>query len=74
VQSKLGNGEVGKLPYKVRRPFQIVEDLGNNSYHVQRYNYADSVVRKHKGTDLYLLPPAILPSDPVDTMDVRYLN
>ena len=31
-------------------------------------------MRKYKGTDLYLLPPAIFPSDPIDTMDARYLN
>ena len=37
--------------------------LGNNSYHVKGYNDANSVVRKYKETDLYLLPPAIFPSD-----------
>ena len=74
VQSKLSTGEVGKLSYAARGPFTIVEDLGGDSYHVQRYNDRDSAIRKYKGTDLYLLPPAIFPSDPLDTMDVRYLN
>ena len=74
VQSKLDNGEVGKLSYRARGPFQIIEDLGSDSYHVKRHNNANSVVRKDKGTELYLLPPAIFPSDPLDTMDMRYLN
>ena len=74
VQSKSEKGEVGKLSCKARGPFVTLENLGNDSYHVQRYNDADSAVRKHKGTELYLLPPAIFPIDPLDTMDVRYLN
>ena len=74
VQSKLDNGEVGKLSYRARGPFQIIEDLGSDSYHVKRHNNANSVGRKDKGTDLYLLPPAIFSSDPLDTMDMRYLN
>ena len=51
-----------------------MEDLVNDSYHDQRYNDEDSTIRKYKETDLYLLLPAIFPSDPMDTMDVRYLN
>ena len=74
VQSKLNNGEVSKLSYRACGPFQIIEDLGSDSYHVKRYNDANAAVRKYKGIDLYLLPPAIFPSDPLDTMDVRYLN
>ena len=74
VQSKLATGEIGKFSYATRGHFIIVEDLGNDAYHVQRYNNKDSAIRKYKGTDLYLLPPAILPSDPLDTMNVRYLN
>ena len=63
VQSKLDNGEVGKLSYRARGPFQLIEDLGNNSYHVKGYNDTNSIVRKYKETDFYLLPPAIFPSD-----------
>ena len=74
VQSKLDNGEVSKLSYIAHGPFQIVNDLIRDSYHVKRYNDANSTIRKYKGTDLYLLPPAIFPSDPLDTIDVRYLN
>ena len=74
VQLKLDNKEVGKLLYRARVLFQIVEDLRSDSYHVKRNNDANYTVRKCKGTDLYLLPPAIFPSDPLDTMNARYLN
>ena len=74
VQSKLDNGEVGKLSYRARVPFQIIENFWSDSYHVERYNDANSAARKYKGTDLYLLPLAIFPSDLLDTIDVLYLN
>ena len=74
VQSKSELGGVGKLSYRARGPFQIVEALGNDSYHVQSYNDKDSSIRKYKGTDLYILPQSIFPCDPLDTMDMRYLN
>ena len=70
VQSKLNNGEVSKLSYRVRGPFQIIDDLESDSYHVKRYNDSNSAVRKYKGTDLYLLPPAIFPSDPLYTDNI----
>ena len=70
MKSKRASGEVGKLSNKVRGPFIILGDLGGDSYHVQQYNDKDSAVIKYKGTDVYLLPPAIFPSDPLDTMDV----
>ena len=74
VQSKLDNVEFGKLSYKARGPFQIIEVLGNDLYHVQHYTEIDSAVRKYKGTDIYLLPPAIFPSNPLDTVYMIYLN
>ena len=74
IQSKLDNGEVGKLSHRERGPFQIVEDLGSDSYHAKRYHNTDSAVRKCKGTDLYFLPLSIFLSESLDTMDVRYLN
>ena len=63
VQLKLDNKEVGKLSYRARVLFQIVEDLRSDSYHVKRNNDANYTVRKCEETDLYLLPPAIFPSD-----------
>ena len=63
-----------KISYQARGPFQIVKILGNNSYEVKRYNKTDSAVQKYKGSKLYLLPPAILPHDPLGTTDQWYLN
>ena len=74
IQSKLDNGEVGKLSHRERGPFQIIEDLGSDSYHVKRYYNTNSAVRKYKRTELYVLPLAIFLSEFLDTMDVRYLN
>ena len=74
VQSKLDNGEVGEFSYRAHGSFQIIEDLGSDSYHVKRYNDANSEVRKYKGTYLFILLSAIFPNNPLDTMDVRYLN
>ena len=50
VQSKSSLGQVGKLSYKARGPFQITEDLGHGSYHVQRYNEPTSSKWKYKAT------------------------
>ena len=74
VQSKSSIGQVGKLSYKARGPFQIIEDLGHGSYLVQRYNEPTASKRKYKATELYLLPPALFPADPLDTTYQRYLN
>jgi hypothetical protein len=74
VQSNAESGQVKKLSYNAKGPFQITAILDANSYQVQRYNQPDSAKRKYKGSDLFLLPPAIFPQDPIDTMDHRYLN
>ena len=74
IQSNSDNGTVKKLSYQVRGPFKIVEDLGHNSFHVQRLDNPDGALRKYKGTELYMLPPALFPTEPLDTPDHRYLN
>ena len=74
VSSKKSSGEVKKLSYQARGPFQITACLGHNSYEVQRYNEPNSATRKYKATELYLLPPTIFPAEPLDTMDQRFLN
>jgi hypothetical protein len=74
VQSKAASGEVKKLSYQARGPFQVIKCLDHNSYEVQRYNEPESATRKYKGTELYLLPPIIYPHEPLDLMDERYLN
>ena len=74
VQSNNEKGEVAKLSYRARGPFQITKDLGHNAFEVQRYNDPTSATRKYKATELYLLPPKLFPHEPLDTMDERYLN
>jgi len=74
VHSNAESGQVKKLSYNAKGPFQITADLDANSYEVQKYNEPDSAKRKYKGLDLFFLPPAIFPQDPLDTLDYRYMN
>ena len=74
VQSKLDTGEVAKLTYRSRGPFQIKTVLGNNSYEIQHYNDPTSGIRKYKGSELYLLSPFIFHHKPIDSMDTKFLN
>ena len=74
VKSDSNKGIVGKLSYKAKGPFIITADLGFDSYEVQRYDDKTSATRKYKSTELYLLPPALFPSSPLDTIDQRYLD
>lgn len=74
VQSKTSTGVVDKLSYRARGPFRILEDLGFDSFSVQDYHNPKGATRKYKSTELYLLPPALFPSEPLDTMDHRYLH
>ena len=73
VQSKAASGEVEKLSYKARGPFIITKDLGFGSLEVAPYQDPTGARRKYKSTELYLLPPQLYPSEPLDTMDQRYL-
>ena len=74
VQSRADTGVVGKLSYRARGPFVITTDLGNGSSEVQRYGDSTSATRKYKNTELYLLPPALFPSEPLDLLDQKYLD
>ena len=65
---------VSKLSYRVKGPFIITKDLGHNSFEVQRYDKPTSAKRKYKSPELYLLPPALFSSHPLDTIVQRYLN
>ena len=74
VNSQAKDGKVKKLSYRARGPFQITKDLGHNSYEVQRYDQPQSATRQYKGSQLYFLPPALFPAEPLDTVDQRFLN
>ena len=74
VQSTQELGVVGKLSYRARGPFRIVTVLGHNSFEVQNWTNPTAATRKYKATELYLLPSSLFPSEPLDTLDQRYLN
>ena len=74
VQSNAAKGQVGKLSYQARGPFNIESDLGHQSFEVQKLDKPTAATRKYKSADLYLLPPSLFPPEPLDTMDQRYLN
>ena len=74
VTSHAATNTVGKLAYAARGSFLIKKVLEADSYMVQRYGHPDAPLRKYKGHDLYLLPPVLFLSEPLDTLDERYLN
>ena len=74
VNSNQDKGQPAKLSYKARGPFEIVTNLGYGAFEVRPYGKPTAATRKYKSTELYLLPPALFPAEPLDTMDQRYLN
>ena len=74
VVSKSETGTVKKLSYKSQGPFKIIADKGYGTFEVQPYNKPQAATRLYKGIDLYPLPPAIFPTNPLDTADQKYLN
>ena len=74
VQSKSESGLLKNLSYQAKVPFIVTKDLYHNSFEVKTYNRPNGATRKYKATELYLLPPALYPSEPFDTINQRYLN
>jgi hypothetical protein len=74
VQSDASRGRVVKMMYKSKGPFFVMSSLNNGSYMLQRWNKPDSALLKYHSSDMYLLPAGLLPSDPLDTPDLCYLN
>eukprot|EP00978_Attheya_sp_CCMP212_P008208 scaffold19187_cov69-Attheya_sp.AAC.2 len=75
VASNATAGTVGKLTYRSHGPFEIVEDLLSfGAYTVRPLGKPDTATRKYHSANLYLLLPGILPCDPLDTSDFRYMN
>lgn len=74
VKSNASDGKVGKFSYQIKGPLQITKDLQNGSFEVQRYGNPNAAIWKYRGCDLYLLPPSLYPSNPLDTMDQRYID
>ena len=74
VQSKSKSAIAKKLSYQVKGPFIVTKCLHQNAFEVKPYNRPNGATRKKKATELYLLPLALYPSEPIDTIDQRYLN
>ena len=66
-QPNSDSGTVYKLSYQVRGPLKVIEDLGHNSFHVQRLDENNGAIHKYKGTEFYLLSSALFTLDPLDT-------
>jgi hypothetical protein len=74
VQSSKEKGVIQKLVYQSRGPYVIERVIGYDTYYVRRYGKPQSALQKFMSSDLYLLPPQILPCEHVDTPTLRYLN
>ena len=69
VQYNATKGFVGKLSYRLKRPFVITKDVGHNSFDVQLYDEPSSAKIKYKNSELYVLTHALFLSTPLDTID-----
>jgi hypothetical protein len=74
VQSDASRGRVAKLTYRIRGPFEIVARLDGGSYHIRRAGAPNSPLLKFHAECLQPVPPGLLPCEPIDTADFRYLN
>ena len=68
IHSDLSKNKVAKLSYSVRGSYQILR------YFVRKLNKYDSPDLKFMAHILYPLPPSLIPCDPIDSTDTRYLN
>ena len=74
VQSRASTGQVYKLQYRQRGPYEIVDASGHGAYSVRAMGKPNAAIKTFHAQDLSLLPPRIRPTAPVDTVDFRYLN
>ena len=74
VKSVAKTGTVGKFSIESREPLCVILDHNNGSYSVQPFDKLDGAIRKFLAQDMYALPPKILPCNPIDLPNLRYLN
>lgn len=74
ITSSADSGTIGKLSYNWQGVYRIIKDLGHGSYMVQKLNRPDLVPQKMKMSDIKHLPSSLLPCEPLDKVDLRYLN
>ena len=74
VMSDKTKNRVGKLTYQVSGPFRVTRSTGHGSYYARKLKNKNSVEHTFMAEDLYPLPPSLLPCNPIDEADIRYLN
>ena len=74
IQSKKEKKIVAILLYQTRRPYVIISKASVGTYNCRKYGKPNGSIKRFHMEDLYLLPPAIYPTEPVDTTDLQYLN
>jgi hypothetical protein len=73
VQSNAELNRVAKLSYQVRGPFKILSHTAG-SYQIVPLHKPDATPLSYPGSMLSPVPPGILPCQPIDSPDFRYLN
>lgn len=74
ILSDVDNDIVGKSGYQDRGRFLVLENTNHGSYIVRKLDEPSAKKNKFMSEELYFLPPCILPCDPIDSPDLRYVN
>lgn len=74
MQSQAERGKVAKLLYKSHGPLVVVEVLEKGAYNLCHEDRSNGAMWKHLAEDMFLLPKALHPCEPFDSMDFRYMN
>jgi hypothetical protein len=75
MNSEASADKVAKISYRRRGPYVVVSAEGNGAYLLRKFgSNEDSPTVKHMGENIDLLPPSILPCEPIDAADQRFLD
>ena len=74
VQSDAKKNRVGKLSYATRGPFRITKADGHNAYDMVPCHKPNSTPVKYSTSQLSPVPAGLMPCQPVDACDLRFLN
>jgi hypothetical protein len=75
MHSNASEDKVAKISYRRRGPYEIVRADGNGAYIMKKLGATDdSPTVKHMAENLEMLPASILPCNPIDAADMRFLN
>jgi hypothetical protein len=75
MNSKAETDTVAKISFRRRGPYKVVKADGNGAYFLRKLGGpASETSVKHMAENLELLPPNILPCEPIDSADQRFLD